>query len=229
MARFIMRRRDGDSSRDHPERGYALVGLLALATIIAIAITIAAPNLQQQKQRELEEEAIFRGEQVAEAIRLYYIAYRRLPTSLEQLLDGIPRGTKKVQILRPSATIDPLTGKPWRLVTINDPALAAFRDSLMHYNGGLLPPTRDPRLRPLASQVITLLNAANSDATQTDGDEATGAAKVIIPRTSPDIRTSDDEATGPFIGIASRSRRSSIITYYGIDRHDRWIFTPLFR
>jgi hypothetical protein len=29
--------------------------------------------------------------------------------------------------------------------------------------------------------------------------------------------------------VASRSQRNSVIYYFGIDRHDYWIFTPLFR
>jgi len=36
-------------------------------------------------------------------------------------------------------------------------------------------------------------------------------------------------SSGPFIGVASRSQRNSVMTYYGIDRHDGWIFTPLFK
>jgi hypothetical protein len=39
----------------------------------------------------------------------------------------------------------------------------------------------------------------------------------------------DDGSTGPFIGVASRSRADSIIYYYGIDKQTEWIFTPLFR
>jgi hypothetical protein len=39
----------------------------------------------------------------------------------------------------------------------------------------------------------------------------------------------DDVSSGPFVGVASRSRKDSVLTYYGIERHDQWIFTPLFR
>jgi len=194
-------------ARPRDERGYALVGLIALATIIAIAATAAAPNLRQQKQRELEEEAIFRGEQVAEAIRIYYTTFNRLPTSLDQLLEGVPQGTKKVHILRPSAAIDPLTGEPWRLIPVSDQALAELRDAVVQYNGGILPPTRDPRLQPLVAQVLTLINTGGN-------------------RPSADSR---DDVSGPFVGVASRSTRASVITYYGLERHDRWVFTPLFR
>src|SRR5438045_1185292 len=81
------------------EAGYTLVALLALMTVVALFAMAAAPSIQQQAQREREQEAIFRGEQVADAIRAYYgyrslvihaIGDQALPTSMDQLLEGIP-------------------------------------------------------------------------------------------------------------------------------------------
>ena len=101
------------------ERGYTIVALLAFMTVVAILAMAAAPRMQQQAMREREKEAIFRGEQVADAIRQYY-RYRRgqtgvagdqaLPTSMDQLLDGVPiqGAAKNRMILRASAAIDPL-------------------------------------------------------------------------------------------------------------------------
>src|SRR5205809_2159458 len=73
------------------ERGYTLIALIALMSLLALFALAAAPRVQQQAQREREKEAIFRGEQVADAIRAYY-RYRgdqgvnSLPTSMDQLL-----------------------------------------------------------------------------------------------------------------------------------------------
>src|SRR5437773_5471581 len=94
------------------ERGYALVALLAVMSLIALFALEAAPTVRQQAQREREKEAIFRGQQVADAIRSYYGAHQAqgvnsLPTSMDQLLEGIPKGTKKLQILRSEAAHDP--------------------------------------------------------------------------------------------------------------------------
>jgi Tfp pilus assembly protein PilE len=61
---------------DDSEEGYTLVALLALMTILALFAAAAAPSIRQQAQRDREVEAIFRGEQVAAAIRLYYF-YRQ--------------------------------------------------------------------------------------------------------------------------------------------------------
>jgi hypothetical protein len=89
-------------------------------TVLATFAMAIAPSAQQQALREKEKEAIFRGEEVADAIRMYY-RYRSgvlqqrgdaaLPSSMDQLLQGIPipGGSKNLQILRPSAARDPLT------------------------------------------------------------------------------------------------------------------------
>ena len=88
-------------------------------TIFAIALLAVAPTVQIEVQREKELESIRRGEEVAEAIRLYLLhnGGTKYPDSIDELLEGLPQGTKKRQILRPSAAIDPLSedGK-WNLV-----------------------------------------------------------------------------------------------------------------
>src|SRR5215212_5335615 len=115
-------------SRRRSEGGYTLVALLAMMTVLALFAMAAAPSMQQQAEREREQEAIFRGEQVADAIRAYY-RYRStsfrgagdqaLPTSMDQLLQGIPipGGSKTRQILRVSASRDPMTIEgEWRFI-----------------------------------------------------------------------------------------------------------------
>lgn len=195
------------------EQGYTLVALLAVMTIIALLLVSAAPSVRQQTQRALEEEAIWRGEQVAEAIRLFAQAHGgQLPTSMEQLLEGNPRGAKNVQILRPEAAHDPLSSAgEWRLIHLNDPALIRFQVAVTTYAGGRTPQTRDTLINRLYQvRIGNILNTGTTDAAPGGSDDSANA-------------------TGPFIGVASRSRRDSIITYYGIERHDEWIFTPLFR
>ena len=105
------------AARRTNEAGYTLVALIALMTVMALFALAAAPSIVQQSQREREKEAIFRGEEVAEAIRVYYTERLRnggtqldpsLPTDIDQLVEGVPvRGrTKKLQILRASAARD---------------------------------------------------------------------------------------------------------------------------
>ncbi|HVG39216.1 MAG TPA: hypothetical protein VM870_08010 [Pyrinomonadaceae bacterium] len=194
------------------EEGYTLVVLLGLMAVLAVVMTGVAPNLRQQAQREREQEAIFRGEQIAQAIR-GYIAVRGVPpTSMKQLLEGVPRGIKTVQILRPSAARDPLTAKgEWRTVAPTDPELVDFKQALTLYAGGSLPPPTDALTARFGNAVAAPVVAI-------------GGAQTSVAQGSSSPFTG-----GSFLGVASKSGRASVINYYGIDRHDRWIFTPLFR
>ena len=208
------------------EGGYALVALLALMTLLALFAMAAAPNLQQQTMREREKEAIFRGEQVADAIRDYYL-YRAatsggageqaLPNSIDQLLEGIPipGGSRKRQVLRVSASRDPLsqTGE-WRTVRPRASELVEFQRAVMLYAGNVLPRPTNTQLAQLQQlavpEIISVVDSGSS-------------------KTAPGGEDSSADSSGPFVAVSSRSRNSAILYYYGIDRHDQWIFTPLFR
>lgn len=189
-----------------------LVALIALMTILALIMIAVAPSVRQQAQREREIEAIFRGEEVAQAIRLYVRANGgRLPTSMEQLLEGVSRGTQKVQILRASAARDPLSSSgEWRLIRPGSQDLLDFQRQVMLYADGNLPPTREGALQQYVVQMTSLVNTGSNES-RPGGMSDTG------------------NSIGPFIGVASSSQRDSVIKYYGIDRHDQWVFTPLFR
>ncbi len=221
----VAERRDSTRSRSS-EGGYALVALLALMTLLALFATAAAPSIRQQAQREREKETIFRGEQVADALRDYYlhrsttgrgVGDQSLPTSIDQLLEGIPvpGGSKKRQILRASAARDSLsTPGEWRLVRPRSQELIDFQRSVMVYAGDFLPQPQQQQMAQLqqfaAPQLINVVGTDSDRPTRSEGDVSA-------------------DSSGPFVGVTSRSQHNSVLHYYGIDRHDQWIFTPLFR
>jgi type II secretory pathway pseudopilin PulG len=197
-----------------------------MMTVLALFAMAVAPSVQQQMQREREQEAIFRGEQVANAIREYYIYRSRLvgggnpqalPNSMDQLLDGVPvpGGSKNRQILRPSAARYPLTIEgEWRYILPRSGALLDFQQSLMFYANNQVLRTNDPQIAPLQQLAVPPI-------------VPTGTLGGLSG--TRDQSSVDEDATGPFVGVASRSKRDSVLTYYGIERHEQWIFTPLFR
>lgn len=204
--------------RAEGQSGYALVSLLALMTIILIVTMSAAPSIRQQTRRELEREAIARGEEVAEAIRAYIHMKNTPPTSMDELLDGVapPGIIKKRQILRASAARDPLSKDgEWRLIKANDPAFAEFIRAVTIYSEGRLPTGNDktPPMLTLEQSFMRLTGILNTGSP----DDAPGGEDTSI------------SSSGPFIGVASRSRRPSVLTYYDIERHDKWVFTPFFK
>lgn len=201
------------TDRDN-EQGMTLYAVLGMMTIFAIALMAVAPSVQQQVQREKELEAIRRGEEVAEAIRQYVVFYNgaKLPNSIDDLLEGLPQGTKKRQILRASAATDPLSedGR-WRLIKPDVDSLGGFARRIQNFNGGLLPANPSPLFDRYA---LVLVNSLNTELDS--DDEADDDFDVVTENT-------------PFIGVASQSRGKSVVAYYGIENHSKWIFTPLFR
>ena len=204
------------------EQGAALIVLLAMLTLVTITLLAVAPSVHQQVQRERELEEIRRGEEVAEAIRLYVDHYKgtKLPTSIDELLEGLPQGTKKRQILRPSAAIDLLSedGK-WHLVQVNSPSLRQFGRRVQLFFDGALPSNPEPQRILDQYSVAALVNVSDLG----DEEDSTGSADETD-------NTSDDFTDNvPFIGVVSGSKNKSVIAYYGIENHSKWIFTPLFR
>ena len=195
-------------------------------TVLALFAMAVAPSAQQQAVREREKEAIFRGEQVADAIKDYYrysVRVKRLsgdaalPRSIDDLLQGLPvvGGSRTRMILRASAARDPLTIEgEWRFIRPRSESLIDFQQSVMFYAGNVLPPPRDQEMVQLQNLSVPAV-----------------VALVNLPSARPQRSSSsiDDASGGPYVGVASRSRRDAVILYYGIETHDQWIFTPLFR
>ena len=198
------------------ESGMTLMAVMIFMTIFAFVLMLAAPSIQMDVQREKELEAIRRGEEITNAIHQFVLFHQgtKLPKSLDELVEGLPDGTRKRQILRPSSTTDPLTldGR-WRLIQPDPDTIARFAKRVQIFNNGILPSSPQPT-RFYDRYTVTLANVLNTEsATDPEDDEE-------------DMTVEDNV---PFIGVASQSRRQSVVTYYGIENHSKWIFTPLFR
>jgi len=115
------------------KNGFTYILALTVVMIMGIMLGMVGQSWKTIKQRELEEELIFRGDQVAEIV--YQMS---LPTAtikpplwpvnstpkgiLDELvhMKTVPSGGNKPEKkyrLRPSAIIDPMTNKPWKIVS----------------------------------------------------------------------------------------------------------------
>ncbi len=83
------------------ERGYILALLLGFCAVMGILLMKGIPAVNTEVQREMEEELIFRGEQMAKAIRVYQARSGGYPTSLEDLTKVKPRLVREVALKDP--------------------------------------------------------------------------------------------------------------------------------
>jgi len=197
------------------EAGMTLIAVMGMMVVFAVGLLAVAPTVQQNVQRDKELESIRRGEEVARAIEQYVVYYRgtKLPESIDDLLEGLPQGTKKRMILRPSAATDPLSEDgQWRLIKPEPQVIARLAKRIQDYNNGALPSNPSQIFDRWAVVIVnSVTDADESESTEPDPDY--------------DVETSNT----PFIGVASQSRSKSVLTYYGAENHSKWIYTPLFR
>jgi len=107
-ARYLVpRRRAG-------EDGFTLAAVIVIMAVMAIFLTVAVESVTFQQRREKEEELIFRGNQVVEAIRLFRARNGRFPLTLGELVTAKPRVLRKTWA-------DPMTGVPdWEPVFLGE-------------------------------------------------------------------------------------------------------------
>ena len=103
-------------SRRSGERGYAMLMAISLTMMVLIASTAMIANLRIEGKRQREDEAIWRGNQYARAIRLYFHKTGHYPQTLEDLQKGMPQ----LHFLR-QAYKDPLNTADgsWRFIYVN--------------------------------------------------------------------------------------------------------------
>lgn len=77
-------------------RAYTIVALAVGVTLMNIAVAAALPAWSHMIQHDKEEELIFRGLQIAEAIRVFQIRFGRYPINLKELMDTEPRSIRQL-------------------------------------------------------------------------------------------------------------------------------------
>jgi len=91
--------------RNPSEEGYMLVAVIFMLTIFLLTMTIAAPQIKKEIQRDRDIETMHRGKQYIRAIRLYYRKFNAYPPSIDALVK-----TNEIRFLR-KKYVDPTTGK----------------------------------------------------------------------------------------------------------------------
>ena len=78
------------------KKGYILTATIVMTVILSISMAMIAEKWTYIVKREKEDELLFRGEQYAQAIRMFYLMHKRYPFNLEELVTSYPRCIRKL-------------------------------------------------------------------------------------------------------------------------------------
>ena len=208
------------------ERGYALLMVVFLVTVLLISAIAVAPNILTEGKREKEKEMIWRGKQYARGVKLYYRKMGRFPTTLDDLTKP------KVGSLRfmRQAYKDPMNkeGGEWRLIYVG--AAGQLIGSLKPPQNLQLPQAAAPGApaNPTAGSIGTppQPGTASQAGNQPGGsqsstnppatmgtDSGTGQADSMA---NPQPGSNSDTSTiigGNIIGVGSKVNKRSIMVY----------------
>jgi len=136
------------------ERGYALLLVIFLVTLLLLSTIVVAPNILTEGRREKEKDMIWRGKQYTRGVKLYYRKMGRFPTSLDDLTK--PK-LGSLRFMRQAYT-DPMNKEDgsWRFIYVG-PAGQLI--------GSLKPPQQNLQL-PQASGFGTPASALNGPTSQ---------------------------------------------------------------
>lgn len=103
-------------SRDGEQAGFAYLMALVLVAVVVIGSAVVLESVTATQRRDREREMIWRGNQYDRAIRMYYRKVGRYPTSVDDLMEGVPG----VRFLRQEYK-DPMNKDDgtWRFIYLN--------------------------------------------------------------------------------------------------------------
>ncbi|HST78855.1 MAG TPA: hypothetical protein VLN58_10240 [Verrucomicrobiae bacterium] len=209
-------------SRTRNQKGYLLLSVMLLVTIMLLMLSIEAPRMAQQIKREKENELIHRGKEYAKAVRKFVRKTGNYPTSLEQLED-----TNHIRFLRKRYE-DPFTGKTdWKLIHQGE---AEVKIPQNQNNPGLqgsgnpgLSGSSGPAASPTPAGGAFGGAPVGGGGTTLGGNQSGNGQSGIGLQTS-NIGNGQHFGGGGIIGVASTSKETGIHEFNGDNEYDKWLF-----
>ena len=180
--------------------GYTLAAAMLLIAIMSIMMALSLPVWERIKQRENEEELIFRGKEYMEAIARYHIKFHSFPPDLETL--------QKMKFIR-KLYKDPMSENGEWKVLHPDSLVEAGEAGFINQPGSKKPGDEDENREKKQENVIPGLRnrdkSAKEDRTERSQD-------------------GDEKSVGPVVGVVSQSNKESLRIYNGQTTYDKWLF-----
>src|SRR6202030_4699108 len=126
------RLRQSPSRNRREDRGYVLLSLLLMVTLLVVGFAVLLPAFTFEMKRDQEQELIHRGVQYSRGIRAYYKKFGRYPTRLEDL-----DNTNNLRFLRKHYK-DPITGQDFKLLHFGEQGVTVGTGGIS-FGGGQIP------------------------------------------------------------------------------------------
>jgi type II secretory pathway pseudopilin PulG len=212
--------------RRRKQAGYTLLMVVFLVATMIIAAAAVTQSVLTQGRREKEEEMVWRGQQYARAIGLYYRKFGKYPTKVEDLT----RQTNGVRFLRQAYT-DPMNKDDgsWRFIYAgpNGQLIGSLRQTSLlqttlsmpglggasSFGGGLQP------LTPPGTTTGTNQAPGTGQAGQ-----QTNTATTANPLESQPQPFQGAVLGGNIAGVGSKIKMPSLRIYLGGDTYQQWEF-----
>ena len=197
------------------ERGYVLLTLLLTASLLVIAAAVVAPMITLQIRRDQEEELIHRGMEYRRAIRSYAKHTGNFPLTLDQL----EHATGNRYLRRRYK--DPITGKDFRLLHMNDIAAQGTGSNTAGTPSGGSANTAAGISSNTSSPEANLPDSTggqNAQAGSQGSPTPQAAASLAAPGSSASF------GGGVIMGVASSSPKKTIREFNHKNHYKDWLF-----
>jgi type II secretory pathway pseudopilin PulG len=204
------------SHRPRRERGYVLLTLLLTASLLVIAAAVVAPMITLQIRRDQEEELIHRGMEYRRAIRSYAKHTGNFPLTLDQL----EHATGNRYLRRRYK--DPITGKDFRLLHMNDIAAPGAGSNTAGTPSGGSANTTAGIFSNASSPVPTPPSDSTADQNAQTDSQGTPTPQTAASPTTPGSGASF--GGGVIMGVASSSPKKTIREFNHKNHYKDWLF-----
>jgi len=205
-------------------KGYILLSVMLLMTLMLVALSVEIPRISQQIKRDKEEELIHRAQEYTRAIKKFYRKFGRYPLSIEQL-----ENTNNMRFLRKRFK-DPMTGKDdWRIIHVGEAILK------VPGSGGTANINGPQGSNSFGTSIGGTNSSFGSGSTQSGGTSQNSQNPPGISTGNNPNSTTSSGSTGsafgnpqpgggPMMGIASSKKAASIKIINEKDHYDEWEF-----
>ena len=196
-------------NRATAQSGFTLAGVLVIMTIMMIFVAYTVPRQWSTiMKRERERETIYAMQQYAKAITEFRLKNNTFLTSPQQLKDArMPRMIRGVK----GEYVDPLTGEVDWLVIPQSAGNALPQHNIVNANG--------------PGPTLTNTTSSSTD-TSSSSTTSTSGTNPNAPPALPGIPIKD-YAGGPFIGVRPPTHGKSLISLFGANTYETWIYTTV--